>query len=92
MTLFDAYLMVDWSANARPKEKENSVWYCLLNRKSGGATPSPCQNPVTRIKAIKEIGKILADLSERHVPTLIGFDFPYGCPSGFADALGLAGF
>jgi hypothetical protein len=89
MTLFDAYLMVDWCASARPKKKKDSVWYCLLTRRSDGPTPPKCQNPVTRVKAIEEIGEILADCSERRVPTLVGFDFPYGYPSGFANALGL---
>ncbi len=90
MTLFDAYLMVDWCANARRKTREDSVWYSLLSRTSVGSTPPRCLNPATRIEAIEEIGKILADCSERRVPTLVGFDFPYGYPSGFADALGLS--
>jgi hypothetical protein len=41
--------------------------------------------------AIEEIAKILADYSQRGVSTLVGFDFPYGYPSGFAGALGLSG-
>lgn len=90
MTLFDAYLMVDWCASARPKKRNDSVWYCLLTRKSGATTVSRCHNPATRKRAIEEIGKILADCSERRVPILVGFDFPYGYPSGFADALGLS--
>jgi hypothetical protein len=90
MTLFDAYLMVDWCANARRKTGKDSVWYSLLSRTSGGSTLSRCHNPATRIKAIEEIGNILADCSERRVPTLVGFDFPYGYPSGYADALRLS--
>lgn len=90
MTLFDAYLMVDWCASARRKTGQDSVWYYLLTRRSGGATDFTCRNPATRIKAIEEIGKILADCCKRRVPTLVGFDFPYGYPSGFADALGLS--
>jgi hypothetical protein len=42
------------------------------------------------MRAIEEICKILADCSERRVPTLVGFDFPYGYPSGFPDALELS--
>lgn len=91
MTLFDAYLVVDWCANARRKTGKDSVWYCLLTRKSGRGTPPECNNPATRIKAVGEIGKILADSCDKQVPTLVGFDFPYGYPSGFANALGLSG-
>ena len=90
-TEFDCYLIVDWSASARPKTKRDSVWYCVLTRKTGGATLPQSYNPPTRIKAIEEIGKILADCSQRRVPTLVGFEFPYGYPSGFANALGLTG-
>lgn len=90
MTLFDAYLMVDWCASARRKTGEDSVWYYLLTRRSGGATDFTCRNPATRIKAIGEIGKILADCFEQRVPTLVGFDFPYGFPSGLAGVLGLS--
>ena len=90
MTLFDAYVMVDWSANARPKTRWDSVWYSVLTRERGGAVPT-CRNPATRQRAIEEITGILGGFSERKVPTLIGFDFPYGYPSGFANALGLSG-
>ena len=30
MTLFDAYLMVDWSAEARPKLGRDSIWLALV--------------------------------------------------------------
>jgi hypothetical protein len=90
MTLFDAYVMVDWSANARPKTRWDSVWYSVLTRERGGAVPT-CRNPATRQRAIEEITGILGGFSERKVPTLIGFDFPYGYPSGFAKALNLPG-
>ena len=90
MTLFDTYLMVDWCASAHRKTGKDSVWYCLLTRKSGRATPPECNNPATRIRAVGEIGKILADSCDKQVPTLVGFDFPYGYPAGFANALGLS--
>jgi hypothetical protein len=90
MTLFDAYVMVDWSANARPKTRRDSVWYSVLTRERGGPVPT-CGNPATRQKAIEEITGILGGFSERKVSTLIGFDFPYGYPSGLAKALNLPG-
>jgi hypothetical protein len=40
MTLFDAYLMVDWCADARLKTGNDSVWCSLLSRTSGGSTLS----------------------------------------------------
>jgi hypothetical protein len=88
---FDAYLMVDWSASGKPATGADSVWYCLVTRKEGPPVVSAPQNPATRCLAIAEIRELLCDLVRREQSVLVGFDFPYGYPAGFADALGLSG-
>src|SRR5680860_1284971 len=78
-TLFDAYLMVDWSANSKPKSGPDSVWYCLLE----SARDDPIVvNPPTRQLAFQEVRALLVDLVDRGRRTLVGFDFPYGFPQG----------
>ena len=47
------------------------------------------ENPATRHRAVAEINDILRGLARREQMALVGFDFPYGYPTGFADALGL---
>jgi precorrin-8X/cobalt-precorrin-8 methylmutase len=85
---FDAYLMVDWSANNRPKIGRDSIWYCLLEGVDGIARRTVA-NPPTRQQAVAQLIAHLLELSERGKSTLIGFDFAYGYPCGFASALGL---
>ena len=89
MTVFDAYLMADWSSNASPKKGKDSIWFCLSTVHNGRITVHKSRNPNTRRRAIEEIKAILLDLSNRDLSTLIGFDFPYGYPSGFAAGLRL---
>ena len=89
MSEFDAYLMVDWSASSRPVTGADSVWYCLLERTCEGLCVMAPKNPATRRRALAEINDILRGLARRQRMVLVGFDFPYGYPAGFADALGV---
>ena len=89
MPEFDAYLMVDWSANSRPKTGGDSVWYCLVVRTGDKLSVVALENPATRRRAVAEISDVLRDLARREQMALVGFDFPYGYPAGFASALGL---
>jgi len=92
-TLFDAYLMVDWSASSRPKHGKDSIWYCLRERKDKGSSVREdiclLANPLTRQQAITEIESILAGLAAVRRRVLVGFDFPFGYPRGLCEALGL---
>jgi len=88
---FNAYLMVDWSANSTPKHGADSIWYCLLVREADRLVISALANPGTRHAAIGEIRELLIAMVEQQATTLVGFDFPYSYPTGFADALGLRG-
>lgn len=87
-TFFDAYLMVDWSANSKPKTGADSVWYCLLEPTEGRLLTT---NPHTRQQAFEEIREYLVDLVDRGRRALIGFDFPYGFPHGTGSRLGFSG-
>lgn len=91
MRLFDAYLMMDWSARNKPKRGEDSIWYCLVTCRGGRPAVAELINPSTRFSAAQKIGNCLVELTSEGFATLVGFDFPYGYPSGFAAALGLRG-
>jgi hypothetical protein len=86
-TIFDRYVVVDWSANARPKRGTDSVWICELADIGDART----ENPPTRGGAERSVRASLVDACERGERTLVCFDFPYAYPAGFASALGLPG-
>ncbi len=90
-TAFDAYLIVDWSANATPKRGADSIWYCLVARTGRGLRRRILANPATRWQAHDEIAAILKDQAARGRRVLAGFDFPNGYPAGFARAAGFKG-
>ena len=79
---FDAYLMVDWSAESRPKAGPDSIWVCFKHL--GGEI---IENPPTRVAAYKRIRALLLQYSKLRI--LVGMDFPYGYPAGLADRLGV---
>jgi len=91
MPLFDAYLMVDWSANASPKTGADSIWYAEYRRKGRRLERRALANPPTRAAATAEIAARLAALAQAGRRVLAGFDFPFGFPAGTARALGISG-
>lgn len=86
--LFDAYVMVDWSAESRPKTGPDSVWLARLER--GGRLETA--NPPTRAAAMAELADLLSDLAARGRSVLMGCDFNFGFPRGFAARLGVEGW
>ena len=84
--LFDHYVIVDWSAAARPKTGRDSIWICHR-----GPHGEICENPATRHLAKRLLAEILAAAASRRERMLLGFDFPFGYPAGFAHRLGLKG-
>ena len=82
--MFDTFIMVDWSAANVPRIGRDSIWLC--RRDIEGET---LVNAPTRYAAKELIGQWLAAAGERRV--LLGFDFPFGYPAGFAARLGLSG-
>ncbi len=92
MPVFDAYIMVDWSAASRKtRAGKDSIWYCLVVRQNGRALIRDVQNPRTRQDAYDRIFHHLVSLHRQGLITLVGFDFPYSFPRGFAGTLGLDG-
>jgi precorrin-8X/cobalt-precorrin-8 methylmutase len=86
MPLFDRYVIVDWSAASQPKTGRDSIWICCR-----GADGESVSNPPTRHAAKGLLAEMLAGASERGERVILGFDFPFGYPQGFATRLGLAG-
>lgn len=78
MQLFDRYVMVDWSANSTPKRGRDSIWV------ADSAASGPV-NPSTRAAAMDLVRSIVAEAGGDRL--LVGFDFSFGYPAGFAAAL-----
>ena len=92
ITLFDAYIFVDWSASSTPTRsgKEDSIWIAFGAYDTEGLliVGSPI-NPLTRYEAQAQILEMLLNHIRSNHRVLIGFDFPYGYPAGWYTALGL---
>jgi hypothetical protein len=86
--LFDAYLMVDWSAASTPKRGEASIWIAEARR---GETPAAPRNLPTRCEAAAHLEARIAARLAAGDRILLGWDFPLGYPAGTAAALGLDG-
>jgi precorrin-8X/cobalt-precorrin-8 methylmutase len=84
--LFDHYVIVDWSAANQKKTGRDSIWVCHR-----GPDGERCDNPPTRQLAKALLSEILASVASRGERALLGFDFPFGYPAGFASRLGLTG-
>ncbi|WP_421738520.1 cobalamin biosynthesis protein CbiG [Caulobacter sp.] len=89
--LFSAYVIVDWSAAAKPTTGADSVWIGVLKRDVRFRLNFESFNPATRQEAETKLAAILDDLKKRNERALVGFDFPLGFPRGFAKALSLPG-
>ncbi len=87
--LFDAYIMVDWSAAAKPVTGANSIWIGMLARDARLKFNFTAVNPDTRVKAADMLEGLISKLNGRGDRVLLGFDFSLGYPSGTAEALGL---
>ena len=64
-TLFDTYLMIDWSAAAKPKSGTDSIWCALLDRSEDFTA---LKDPKTRRIARDCLGSILDALLEGDKP------------------------
>ena len=86
--MFDSFVIVDWSAASQPKMGRDSIWICAVDRDGAERL---VENPQTRHSAKKVLGELLSDATARGERVLLGFDFPFGYPAGFAQRLGLKG-
>jgi hypothetical protein len=89
--LFSAFVIVDWSAAAKPTTGADSVWVGVLKRDARFRMQFEGHNPATRAAAEALLATILDDLKKRGERALVGFDFPLNFPRGFAEALKLPG-
>lgn len=88
-TLFDSYVMVDWSAAARPRRGKDSIWIGVLDRDPRGRTGGiELHNPPTRAAASALLETCLMARTGRRV--LLGIDVALGYPCGFAALLAAA--
>jgi precorrin-8X/cobalt-precorrin-8 methylmutase len=84
--MFDTFTMVDWSAANVPRQGRDSIWICWHDRQG-----ERLDNPPTRHAAKALLCERLAAACEKGERVLLGFDFPFGYPAGFAARLGLGG-
>lgn len=87
--MFDVIMIVDWSANATPKRGADSIWSYELDADTDTDQQLPPFNHRTRAEARAHLEARLRHHAGRRV--LVGFDFAFGYPAGFADAANLAG-
>jgi hypothetical protein len=86
LSLFDAYLFVDWNAanRLRPrKASKDAPWV--------GESGEAEKYFRGRRECVKYLRERLREHLEGGRRVLLGFDFAYGYPAGYADALGLTG-
>jgi precorrin-8X/cobalt-precorrin-8 methylmutase len=84
--MFDTFVMVDWSAAIVPRIGRDSIWICWH-----APGEERLDNPPTRHAAKSLLTDRLTAALARGERVLLGFDFPFGYPTGFAARLGLSG-
>ncbi len=84
--MFDTFVMVDWSAASVPRTGRDSIWICWH-----APDGERLVNPATRHHAKTLLADWLAEAMSNGERVLMGFDFPFGYPAGFAARLGLSG-
>lgn len=85
MTAFDTVVMVDWSAAARaPRRPKPDAIFAAIAR-AGRVEPATYLGH--RLEAEGWIGALIDDERAAGRRVLVGFDFPFGYPRGFAAAL-----
>jgi precorrin-8X/cobalt-precorrin-8 methylmutase len=83
--IFDRYVAVDWSANNEPKSGRDSIWSAEAWRVETGLRTA---NHPTRSEAEAWLLDMLTAAVGEGERVLVGLDFPYGYPRGFAGTLG----
>jgi precorrin-8X/cobalt-precorrin-8 methylmutase len=85
MSLFDYYVMVDWSGGARRRgNREDAIWIAHGAIK---AEAPDVQSPFSRTEALRIIRCVLNDALNTRQRVLVSFDFAYGYPANFSAAL-----
>ena len=89
--LFNAYVIVDWSAASKPGAGPDLIRIGVMKRDVRFRLAFESYALSTRAEAEKRLGLILDDLKKRGERAFLGFAFPFGFPRGLAAALNLAG-
>jgi hypothetical protein len=87
--LFDAYLAIDWSARDSPSPRRPSRDAVWLAHQSARHDITATVYARTREECFQKLRSLLAGHVAGGERVFVGFDFPFGFPSGFASALGL---
>ena len=88
MPLFHTHIVVDWSARSQPspiRPGKDAIWWAAA-RTSGGGANAPAYVR-TRHDALRGIAQLVAGELDAGRRVLVGFDFPFGYPSGVAEHL-----
>lgn len=81
-SLFDVFVMVDWSAASRPRRGRDSIWSASLDVRTGMTT---LHNHPTRRAAESALRTLLCSTTGATV--LVGVDVPFGYPVNLAAGL-----
>lgn len=89
MSLFDAYVMVDWSARSAPspaRPTKDAIWIAVARTGGDARGPGAIETAYIRTRAEAE-ARLLALMRAEAAAgrrLLVGFDFPFGYPAGVA--------
>jgi hypothetical protein len=89
--LFDAYVIVSWSAASKASAGADSVRFGVVKRDVRFRNAYEAHAAPTRAEGEKRLAAILEDLNKRGERVLLGLDFPLGFPRGLATGLKLEG-
>ncbi|MCC5972276.1 MAG: molybdopterin molybdenumtransferase MoeA [Pararhodobacter sp.] len=79
---FDRIAILDWSAASQPRRGKDSIWLGLA-----GPDGVSAENLPTRFAAEARLRALVADALARGERLLLGADFAFGYPAGFAAQL-----
>jgi hypothetical protein len=79
--LFQAYIMVDWSAASKPTTGADSIWVGVMKRNVRFQMSFEAHNPATRADAEKLLDAQLAELSRKDERVLVGLTFQWAFPA-----------
>jgi hypothetical protein len=89
--LFNAYVIVRWSAASKASAGADSVQIGAVKRDVRFRNAYEAHAASTRAEGEKKLTALLDDLKKRGERVLVGFDFPLGFPRGLAAGLKLQG-
>ena len=78
----DRVAIIDWSAEGRPKRGRDSIWLGIA-----GPGSETAENIPTRAEAEARLGALIGNTLAAGERLLIGADFAFGYPAGFAAGL-----